>query len=148
MRCVCGEELKGHECKLTHKERMIKFANYCLKNNTECISYMHKNITPFRCADGCVHCGTVLQYPEDYHDDIHSNLKLYNNIFALACNACRVKIDRLYTIYSYCFVNMEIPSICRDTKLLRQLLVREVYKRHKVPHDIRNLINSLLSCGC
>jgi len=150
MRCICGDLLDGHVCTLTHKERMIKYADYCANNlHSMCLSNSYKNITPFTHTEyaGCIGCGVAVNWVCGYYETIISKSHKFLN-HALACYNCRSKIERVDTIYLYCFENIEIPSICRASKPLRVLLVRELYNQHKVPRDIRNLINSLLSCGC
>lgn len=149
--CICGVVLEGHKCKLSHKERMIKYADYCIQNNIKNIC-ARTHITPFtHHFNGCVVCGTILP-GENYYREIPSTSKKYADCYANACNDCiinrKVKWGPFKWGFEYCFVNIETPSICRDKKPLRVLLVREIYKQHKVPRDIRNLINSLLSCGC
>lgn len=157
MRCVCGEKLDGHVCTLSHRERMIRYADYCMKNNNgKIISYV-SNVTPFahNKKQGCVCCGEILTHSKNYYASIYSQSKKYYGLFAKACDDCYDELDyKKYFINNkeynriYCFVNMEIPSVCRTTKHLRLLIVRELYNQHKVPRDIRNLINSLLSCSC
>jgi len=156
MKCICGGE-NGHVCSLSHRERMMKYADYCMKNNNgKIISYV-SNVTPFTHNEneGCACCGVILTQSKHYYTPIYSISKKYYGLLAKACDNCYRKLElktcfiNNYTFSRmYCFVNMEIPSICRETKPLRVLLVRELYNRHKVPRDIQNLINSLLSCGC
>lgn len=152
MRCVCGEEI-DHVCSLSHRERMMRYADYCKQNNVKNIC-ARTHITPFtHHFNGCVVCGTML-ISGNYYKKIKSTSKKYAECYAFACNDCFSFKNRKITWcpfkwkFGYCFVNMETPSICRETKPLRVLLVCELYNRHKVPRDIRNLINSLLSCGC
>ncbi len=154
MICVCGEELEGHDCTLSHKERMMRYADYCAKNNLKFICGIVK-VTPFKhCLIGCLHCGTALNKTEinsNYYAKIISTSKKYYGLYAHLCDGCWKKLrykDKDNRLYYYCFVNMETPEICYETKPLRVLLIREIYNRHKVPRDIRNLINSLLSCSC
>lgn len=154
MRCVCGKEI-DHVCKLSHRERMIKYADYCVKNNIKNISCV-ATVTPFsHTLRGCVNCGATLHLAPHHYTGVYTVSIKNNGLLANACDDCYSKLDyhKCYINNElcsriYCFVNMEILSICRETKPLRVLLVREIYKRHKVPHDIRNLINSLLSCAC
>ncbi len=142
-RCVCGGE-NGHVCTLSHRERVLKYANYCVENKLYINICTGLKITPFtHVFRGCLHCGIELKYG-CFHN-IFSNSKKYYGYHANACDNC----SKTYLNNNkYCFVNMEIPSVCHATKPLRQLLIRELYNQHKVPRDIRNLINSLLSCGC
>ncbi len=150
MRCICGEIMIQHVCSLSHRERMIRYADYCVKNNNKNII---KNIcdvstvTPFSHPfNGCVVDGIMLERKNYYYDHIYSTSKNHDKICANACDSCFN--NKLENYKYYCFVNMETPSVCRATKPLRVLLIRELYNQHKVPRDIRNLINSLLSCGC
>ena len=151
MRCVCGKELEGHVCSLTHKERMMRYADYCVKNNLKFICGIVK-VTPFtHSLSGCLHCGTVLEkeiFGDSYYAQIISTSEKYYKLYAHVCDGCWKKLRYKYNRLYYCFVNMETPEICYETKPLRVLLVREIYNQHKVPRDIRNLINSLLSCNC
>lgn len=158
MMCICGEVLEGHVCKLSHKERMIRYSDYCVKNNIKnicCVSSV-TTVTPFsHKLRGCVNCDEKLPLAPHLYTSVYSKSIKNNGLLAFACDVCYFKLDFQKCIINnevccriYCFVNMEIPSICRKTKLLRQLLVREVYKQHKVPRDIRILKNSLLSCAC
>ena len=151
MWCVCGQVLDCHVCSLSHRERMMRYADYCLKNNIKFICGIVK-VTPFtHCLSGCLHCGTELsnaRINSYYYSKIISTSKKYYGFYAHLCDDCYKKLGYKYKRLYYCFVNMETPEICYETKPLRVLLVREIYNRHKVPRDIRNLINSLLSCDC
>lgn len=155
MRCVCGVKLEGHDCKLSHKERMIMYADYCVKNNIKNISCV-SSVTPFsHKLRGCVNCGVIHPLAPNLYVGVYSQSIKNNRLLANACDDCCFKLDykkcfinNQFCTRIYCFVNMEIPSICRETKPLRVLLVREIYKQHKVPRDIQKLINSLLSCAC
>ncbi len=147
MWCVCGDLLDGHVCSLSHRERMIRYADYCIQNNIKNICDISV-ITPFsHSCNGCVVDGVMLERRRGpYYANIKSTSKKYDKVYANVCNICFYGKLKYYKYY--CFVNMEFENICHETKPLRVLLVREIYNQQKVPRDIQNLINSLLSCGC
>lgn len=148
MRCVCGEKLDGHVCSLSHRERMIKYADYCVKNNIKNICY-RTNFTPFAHAyRGCVSCGTILVGFSFCDSLTVYSSKKYFNIVAKMCNTCIGKLGSTNILNKYCFINMEFVKICHRTKPLRQLLISELYNRHNIPPEIQILINSFISCGC
>ena len=146
-KCVCGEIMIQHVCKLTHKERMIRYADYCIRNDIKNICDI-STITPFSHPfNGCLVDGIMLvEQGCHYYAKIRSNSKKYDKVYANVCDNCFY--EKLEYKKYYCFENMEFVNICHETKPLRVLLVREIYNQHKVPRDIQNLINSLLSCGC
>ncbi len=155
MWCVCGVLLEEHVCTLTHRERMMKYADYCVKNNIKNICY-RTNITPFVHAyRGCVSCGIILfgfsfcdsltVYPIN---SLNQSSKKYFKIVAKMCSVCIGKLGSWNILNKYCFVNMEFVKICHRTKPLRQLLIHELYNRHNIPPEIQILINSFISCGC
>jgi len=154
MKCICGGE-NGHVCSLSHRERMMKYADYCVKNKISNICY-RTDFTPFVHAyRGCVSCGTILFGFKGFCDSltVYSNeenksSKKYFNIVAKMCNTCIGKLGSTNILNRYCFINMEFVKICHRTKPLRQLLIHELYNRHNIPPEIQILINSFISCGC
>jgi len=152
--CICGEINYKHKCNLSHKEKMFKYfkylyneTNFSMKSISRSCSDGNNNIIcPYEHdanGRGCASCGTQIT---DFYYNCESNSKKYEQIRASVCNKC-YQSNNCKNLY-YCFDNMELTDICHRTKALRVLLIREVFKRHKVPLDIRKLISKLLSCNC